>query len=82
MRIVVFFEDQDDGNFRRGKPGDSSGCNGSQAIRIHFAVVCVRGDRKRDYPRLLLEKRRKPAVSVRVAVVKAHLRFQFISARV
>ena len=66
LRLAVFLEDQDDGGLRRGKPGDSSRCNGGQALRVHLAVVCVRGDRKCDHPCLLLEKQRKPPVPLRV----------------
>ena len=62
--LTVFFEDQDDGNLRRGKPGDTAGCNGGQAIRVHVVMVCVRGGCKCDHPRLLLEKPERAAVPV------------------
>ena len=57
--FAVFFEDQNDGNFRRGQPGDTAGCNGVQAIRVHLVMVCVRGGGKCDHPRLLLEEATK-----------------------
>src|ERR1700688_4359558 len=62
--LTVFFEDQDDGNLRRGKPGDTAGCNGGQAIRVHVVMVCVRGGCKCDHPPLLLEKPERAAVPV------------------
>ena len=62
---LFFSKIKDDGNLRRGKPGDSPGCNGGQAVRVHLAVVCVRGGRKCDHPRLLLEKQRRAAVPLR-----------------
>ena len=49
------------------QPGNSPGCNGGQALRLHFALVRLRRGRKRDHPRLLLEKSRKPPVALRVA---------------
>ena len=74
LRFAVFFEGQGDGSLRCGKPCDSPGCNGGQAVCVHFAVVCVRGDRESDHPRLLLEKQRRPAVPLRAAFVKAKRR--------
>ena len=64
-RFAVFLEGEGDGNFRRGEPDDSSGCNGVQALRVHLAVVRVCGGRKSDHPRLLLEKQRRSAVPLR-----------------
>ena len=37
--LVVFLEDQDDGNFRRGKPGDTDCGNGGQKVRVYLTVV-------------------------------------------
>jgi hypothetical protein len=62
--FAVCFEDQNDGNLRRGNPGDTAGCNGGQAIRVHVVMVCVRGGGKCDHSRLLLEKPQRAAVPV------------------
>jgi hypothetical protein len=62
--FAILFEDQNDGNLRRGKPGDTAGCNGGQAIRVHVVMVCVRGGGKCDHSRLLLEKPQRAAVPV------------------
>jgi hypothetical protein len=53
--LALFLEDQDDGRFRRGQPGDPSGLDGGQAVCIHVFVVCLRGGRHPNYPRLFLE---------------------------
>ena len=59
VRFAVFLEDQVHGGLRRGKPCDSLDCNGVQTIRVHLAVVRVRGGRKCDHPLLLLAKQRE-----------------------
>lgn len=62
--FAIFLEDQNDGSLRRGKPGDISGCNGGQAVRLHFVMVCVRRCRKCNHPRVFLEKPQRSAVRV------------------
>src|SRR5579863_1316155 len=62
--FAVFLEDQDDGGLRRGQPGDPAGGHGGQALCLHVAMVCVRGGRERDHPRVFLEKPRRTAVCV------------------
>jgi len=64
---LFFFEDQNDGDVRRGKPGDTADCPGVQAIRVHLVMVCVRGGGKRDHPCLLLEEPCRTAVPVCLA---------------
>ena len=76
LRFAVFLEGQGDGDLRRGKPDHSSGRHGGQALRLHLALVCVRGDRECDHPRLLLEKPRRPAVPLRIAKANRKLRSQ------
>jgi hypothetical protein len=65
LRIVIFFADQDDGNFRRGEFGDSADGDGVQALRVYLAVVCVRCDCQLDHSLLLLEKHGGAAVCLR-----------------
>ncbi len=72
VRFTLFVEGQAYGDFRRCEPRDPPWRNGIQAICVHFAVVCVRGDRKSDYPRLLLAQQRRPAVPLRAFYVRAH----------
>src|ERR1700735_2056454 len=72
VRLAVLIEDQADDNFWRGKPRDSAVCYGSEAIRIPLAMVRVRSSRKRDHPRLLLEKQRTPAFSLRAFFVNGN----------
>ena len=69
VRLAVFLEDQDDGDLRRSKPGDSPRGHGVQALRLHLVVVCLRGNRKRNYPGLLLEQQSASAVRLCVAHV-------------
>ena len=69
---LFFSKVKADGSLRRGKPDDSAGCDGVQAVRVHLAVVRVRGDRQRDHPRLLLEKQRTPALPLRAFLVNAN----------
>ena len=61
---LFFFTDQDDGDFRRRKHGDTADCNGGQALRVYLVMVCIRGGRKCNHPRLLLEKPPRTAVPV------------------
>jgi hypothetical protein len=70
VRFAVFFQGQGHGGLRSGKLDDSSNRNGIQAVRVHLVVVRLCGDRKRDHPRLLLEKQRAAAVPLRVACVR------------
>ena len=51
VRLAVFFEDQGDGTLRLRQPGDSAGRHGVQALRVHFAVVCLRRRRQCHHPR-------------------------------
>ena len=52
----LFFKDQNDGNLRRGKPGDTAGCNRGQAIRVHVVMVCVGAN-------MLVKGRLRPAAA-------------------
>jgi hypothetical protein len=70
--VAIFLEDPDDGNLRRGEPGDPAGGHGVQAVRVHLTVVRVRGGRQCDHPRLLREKPRRPAVPLRIERVAHH----------
>ena len=65
--LAVLLEDQDDGNFGWGKPGNTAGRTTNQAVRFHLAMVCIRGRRQRDHSRVLLEKPGRAAVPLRVA---------------
>src|SRR5580658_3440153 len=56
LRFTVLFKDQNDGAVRRGQPGNTADGYGGQALRVHFAVVCIRGGRECNHSRLLLEK--------------------------
>jgi hypothetical protein len=67
LRLAIFLENKNDGSLRRGKPGDSSGGNGIQALCLHVPLVRVRGNRKRNHPPLLLEKQRGATVPVRLS---------------
>src|SRR5580704_2633109 len=70
LRFAVFFEDQDDGNFRRGKPGDPAGCDGGETVRVYLAVVRVCSGCQRDHPRLFLEKPRGAAFRLRAGLAR------------
>ncbi len=66
VRLAIFLEDQDDGIVRHGESGDTAGRNGSQAVHLHLAMVCLRSGPKCDHPRVFLEKPRRSAVRLRV----------------
>src|SRR5271165_321730 len=64
MRLAPVLKGQGHGDFRRGESGDSASGDGGEEIRLHFALVCLRGDRERDHSRVLLEESRTKAASV------------------
>ena len=66
LSLAIFPDDKNDGSLRCGKPGDSPRRNGIQALRLHVALVRVRGNRKRNHPRVFLEEQRGPAVPLRL----------------
>jgi hypothetical protein len=72
LRFSVFLEDQDDGYLRRCKPGNSPGCNGVQAVRVHLPLVCIRGGRQCHHSRLLPEQ--PPTAAVPLCLAKTNLR--------
>ena len=47
-------------------------CDGVQEVRVHLAMVCVRGDRECDHPCLLLEEPQNPAPTLRIAFAKTN----------
>ncbi len=65
LRFAVFFQGQGNGNLRRSKPCDSPDCDGVQEVRVHLAMVCIRGDRECDHPCLLLGEPQNPAPPLR-----------------
>ena len=56
VRIAVLLGGQGHGDLWGGQPGDSADGDGGEAVRVHFAVVCVCGGGERDYSGLLLEE--------------------------
>ena len=52
-------------HLRSGKPRHSGDRDGGQAVRVYLTAVCLRGGRECDRPRLLLEKQRREATSLR-----------------
>ena len=59
--------------FGAGKHGHSADCDGVQALCLHFAVVCVRGDCKCDHTGLLLEEQQTASADLCEAFVGADL---------
>jgi len=53
------------GDFRLGESGDSAGGDGGEAVRLHFSMVRLCSDRKRDHSGVLLEEPWTEAVQVR-----------------
>ncbi len=69
--FAVFLESQGDGNLRRmANLTILLVVLDGKSVRVHFAVVRVRGDRKCDHSRLLSEEQRRSAVPLRVTFVK------------
>ena len=65
MRFALLLEGQSDDRLRHGEPGDSADCGRRKAVRVYLGVVCLCGGRECDRPRLLLEKQRREATSLR-----------------
>jgi hypothetical protein len=71
---LFFFQDQGNRVIRRRELGDTSGCNGGEALRLHIALVRLCGGCKSDHPRLLLEEQHTPAAPLFIQLVKTKLK--------